>query len=179
MATTTYSTESAAGNLTARALREGIINRIVRFAEHRYGEEINARITMVNTHKNEAGFDPFGFDPETARLMLAVLMFLHRTYFRTEVSGIENVPQGRALFIANHSGQIPVDGMLIAASLMLDVNPPVLPRSIGCSRGLACRPRRRHAGSDAPRVGLSSPPQRITGGRDDDRTHRLGRSTGR
>jgi 1-acyl-sn-glycerol-3-phosphate acyltransferase len=113
-----------------RALREGIINRVVRFAEHRYGEEISARIAKVHTHKNEAGFDPFGFDPEAARLMLAFLTFLHRTYFRTEVSGIENVPQGRALFIANHSGQIPVDAMLIAASLMLDVDPPVLPRSM-------------------------------------------------
>jgi 1-acyl-sn-glycerol-3-phosphate acyltransferase len=114
----------------ARAVRDALVERIVRFAENRYGEDITARIGMVHTPKNEAGFDPFGFDPEAARVMLAVLAFFHRTYFRTEVDGIENVPQGRALFIANHSGQIPMDAMLIAAALMLDVNPPVLPRSM-------------------------------------------------
>src|SRR5579862_1884634 len=34
------------------------------------------------------------------------------------------------LIISNRSGQIPLDGMMIAASLMLDANPPRFPRSM-------------------------------------------------
>jgi 1-acyl-sn-glycerol-3-phosphate acyltransferase len=34
------------------------------------------------------------------------------------------------LFVANHSGHLPIDGMLIATSLILDRDPPVLARSM-------------------------------------------------
>jgi 1-acyl-sn-glycerol-3-phosphate acyltransferase len=113
-----------------RTLREQLLDQIVAFTERTYGEEISERIRSIHTSKNDAGYDPFGFDPETARVALAGITFLHRTYFRTEVSGTANVPQGRALFVSNHSGQIPIDATLIAASLLLDCNPPVLPRSM-------------------------------------------------
>lgn len=114
----------------ARMLRDSLMDRVVRFAERTYGDEISARIAAIDTHKNEAGYDPFGFDPEVARVVLALITFLHRSYFRTEVFGTENVPQGRALFVANHSGQIPMDATLIAGALLLDVNPPVFVRSM-------------------------------------------------
>ncbi|MBN8502325.1 MAG: 1-acyl-sn-glycerol-3-phosphate acyltransferase [Sphingomonadales bacterium] len=77
---------------------------------------------------------------------------MHRYYFRSEVRGIENLPPGRVLVIANHSGQLPIDGMLIGCSLVLDAEPPRFPRSMverwtatlpfvsfvfsGCSAGL-------------------------------------------
>lgn len=105
-------------------------DRMVRFAEDALGEELDARIARIRMHPNEAGFDPFGFDPATARYALALAAFLHRFYFRTQVFGAENVPEGRVLVIANHSGQIPIDGVLIGASLMLDAEPPRFPRSM-------------------------------------------------
>ena len=49
---------------------------------------------------------------------------LHRNYFRTEVHGAENVPTGRVLLVANHSGQIPIDGALIGAAMFMDAEPP-------------------------------------------------------
>lgn len=113
-----------------RALRAGLADKIVHFVERTYGEEISARIASIRMHKNEAGYDPFGFDPEAARVVLALITFLHRTYFRTEVFGMEHVPHGRALFVGNHSGQIPIDATLILAALMLDTNPPVFARSM-------------------------------------------------
>ncbi|HHH28765.1 MAG TPA: acyltransferase family protein [Polyangiaceae bacterium] len=103
---------------------------MVRFAEDMLGEELDARISRIRMHPNDAGVDPFGFDPSTARYMLALAAFLHRFYFRTEVFGAENVPEGRVLVISNHSGQIPLDGVVIGASLMLDANPPRFPRSM-------------------------------------------------
>lgn len=105
-------------------------DRMVQIAEELLGEELDARLARLSTHTNEAGVDPFGFDPTTARYMLALSAFLHRYYFRTEVHGIEHVPRGRVLVIANHSGQIPIDGVLIGTSLVLDAEPPRFPRSM-------------------------------------------------
>lgn len=105
-------------------------DRMVRTSEDLLGEELDARIARIRTHPNEAGMDPFGFDPSTARYALALSAFLHRFYFRTEVFGIERIPEGRVLVIANHSGQIPVDGLLIATALVLDAEPPRFPRSM-------------------------------------------------
>jgi 1-acyl-sn-glycerol-3-phosphate acyltransferase len=107
-----------------------VLDMIVKLVERRYGEEIGGRIDALKMKCNEAGFDPFGFDPDVSRYMLAVMVFVHRTYFRTEVFGIDRVPSGRALFVANHSGHLPIDGMLIATSLLLDRDPPLLARSM-------------------------------------------------
>ncbi|MBX3271910.1 MAG: acyltransferase family protein [Sandaracinaceae bacterium] len=103
---------------------------MVRLAEEALGEELDARMARIRTHPNDAGVDPFGFDPSTARYALSLAAFLHRFYFRSEVFGTENLPEGRVLVIANHSGQIPIDGLLIGTALMLDANPPRFPRSM-------------------------------------------------
>jgi len=105
-------------------------DRIVRMTEDALGEEIDARLSRIEQHPNEIGVDPFGFDPGVARYALTVAAFFHRFYFRSQVKGIEHVPDGRVLIIANHSGQVPVDGLLIGASLMLDAEPPRFPRSM-------------------------------------------------
>lgn len=107
-----------------------VADRLVALAESVHGDAINARVAAIHTRKNEAGFDPFGFDPVTSRTVLAVLTFFHRLYFRTEVFGIEAVPSGRTLFVANHSGHLPVDGMLIESALMLDAPSPIFARSM-------------------------------------------------
>jgi 1-acyl-sn-glycerol-3-phosphate acyltransferase len=98
--------------------------------QRNYGEDLRTRIAALRLRVNDAGVDPFGFDPDTARHTLSLLLFLHRSYFRTQVFGAETTPPGAAIYVANHSGHLPVDGMLIAASLMLDRNPPVLVRSM-------------------------------------------------
>ena len=55
---------------------------------------------------------------------------LSRSYFRTIVQGIENLPSGRVLIVANHSGQIPLDGVIIAISVFLEANPPRFVRAM-------------------------------------------------
>jgi len=119
---------SAEARLEALIARFG--DRMVKIAEELLGEEIDSKMARIRVHPNEAGFDPFGFDPRTARYMLALAAFLHRYYFRTEVHGIERVPSGRVLIIANHSGQIPIDGLILGASLMLDAERPRFPRAM-------------------------------------------------
>lgn len=94
------------------------------------GEEFNARLSRVPMNLSTTGVDPFGLDPQWTKYALASVAFLHRHYFRTEVSGAENVPAGRVLLVANHSGQIPIDGALIGASLFMDVEPPRFMRAM-------------------------------------------------
>jgi 1-acyl-sn-glycerol-3-phosphate acyltransferase len=51
-------------------------------------------------------------------------------YFRTEVFGIENVPKGRVLLVANHSGQIPIDAAILGSAMFFDANPPRVLRAM-------------------------------------------------
>jgi 1-acyl-sn-glycerol-3-phosphate acyltransferase len=118
------------GESPLRQAARSVGNRVVRFAEDVIGQDIDARIAAIKTYPNEVGQDPFGFDPETSRYALAVAALLHRRYFRTQVYGIDRVPSGRVLIVANHSGQLPLDAVMIACALMLDADPPRFPRSM-------------------------------------------------
>ena len=56
----------------------------------------------------------FGFDPVYERKVQPVFDFLYEKYFRVEVHGAENIPkEGRCLLVANHSGTLPLDGMML------------------------------------------------------------------
>jgi 1-acyl-sn-glycerol-3-phosphate acyltransferase len=63
--------------------------------------------------------DEFGFDVElTERFMLAAIRPLADKWFRVEVRGAENIPaDGGALIVSNHSGTIPVDGLMTMVSV--------------------------------------------------------------
>jgi 1-acyl-sn-glycerol-3-phosphate acyltransferase len=58
--------------------------------------------------------DEYGFDQEVAeQLMLATLRPIARKWFRIEVRGAENIPAvGGALVVSNHSGTVPIDGLM-------------------------------------------------------------------
>ena len=63
--------------------------------------------------------DEFGFDRElTEHVFYPVLRALYRTWFRTEVFGVDNLPlDGAGLVVGNHSGTIAVDAVVLAAVL--------------------------------------------------------------
>jgi 1-acyl-sn-glycerol-3-phosphate acyltransferase len=58
--------------------------------------------------------DELGFDPDlTENVLLTLLRPLFQTWFRAEVRGIDNIPPvGGALVVANHSGTLPLDGLM-------------------------------------------------------------------
>jgi 1-acyl-sn-glycerol-3-phosphate acyltransferase len=94
------------------------------------GPDFEERAQLLQSRYVEAGGDPFGLDMNAAKTALMVCGFLHRGYFRTEVRGVGNVPAGRALLIANHSGQIPIDGAMIASAVFFDADPPRMIRAM-------------------------------------------------
>jgi 1-acyl-sn-glycerol-3-phosphate acyltransferase len=58
--------------------------------------------------------DEFGHDPVYEQKVLPLFEFLYRKYFRVETHGVERIPaDGRCLLVANHSGTLPVDGMML------------------------------------------------------------------
>ena len=63
--------------------------------------------------------DEYGFDAEvTERFLLAALRPIAEKWFRVEVRGIENIPaEGGALVVSNHSGTVPVDGLMTMVSV--------------------------------------------------------------
>jgi 1-acyl-sn-glycerol-3-phosphate acyltransferase len=63
--------------------------------------------------------DDFGFDPElTDTVFHPMLRVLYRDWFRTEVFGIENVPEsGGGLIVGNHSGTLALDALMLTTAL--------------------------------------------------------------
>jgi 1-acyl-sn-glycerol-3-phosphate acyltransferase len=98
--------------------------------ERLLGERFDERLARVPLTLGPAGVDPFGLDPQWAKYALIAIATLHRRYFRSEVHGIRNIPHGRVLLVANHSGQVPLDGALIAAALFMDAEPPRIVRAM-------------------------------------------------
>ncbi len=65
--------------------------------------------------------DEWGFDREYMEAVRPFFEFLYKTYWRVTLTGVENVPEeGRALLVANHSGQLPFDGSMLGMGLLLE-----------------------------------------------------------
>jgi 1-acyl-sn-glycerol-3-phosphate acyltransferase len=63
--------------------------------------------------------DDFGYDAElTDQVLLSLLRPLYEKYFRVEVKGIDNIPkEGGALIVANHSGTLPLDALMLQVAV--------------------------------------------------------------
>ncbi len=67
----------------------------------------------------EGQVDEFGFDPEfNARVLMPLARRLYRQWFRIEMRGVGHVPaQGPVLVVANHSGTLPLDAIMLQTGL--------------------------------------------------------------
>ncbi len=92
--------------------------------------EEKSKVERALKNLASTGFDPWGVNPDSVKASIAFTSFLYRHYFRVVNSGFENIPTGRCLFVSNHSGQIPIDAMLITTALLLELEPPRLLRGM-------------------------------------------------
>jgi 1-acyl-sn-glycerol-3-phosphate acyltransferase len=65
-----------------------------------------------------------GFDPElTKAVLMPLVRGLYRNWFRVKMRGLEHIPaQGAALVVANHSGVLPLDAIMLQVGI-LDEHP--------------------------------------------------------
>jgi len=69
----------------------------------------------------------FGFRFDTAVRLFMVTSFFHRRYFRVECHGIDRLPDGPLILVANHGSHVlSWDGAMILTSCLLDADPPRL-----------------------------------------------------
>jgi 1-acyl-sn-glycerol-3-phosphate acyltransferase len=81
-------------------------------------EDLRRRFGQFGMRERSGEVDDFGLDPEMIRSARGTLGFLRERWWRTEVIGLEHVPDDRAvLFVANHSGLLPWDGLLLAETV--------------------------------------------------------------
>lgn len=111
-------------------LTDGVKSGLQKLTMKMGGGEFENRIQHVRRPENEYGVDPFGFSLDYALAAMAPFIWLYRRYHRVQAFGIENVPKGRVLLIANHSGQLPMDAAMIGVALLTEANPPRAIRSM-------------------------------------------------
>ncbi len=112
------------------ALRD-LVGAVVPLSVRALEREIGDRLRKIPTELNEYGYDPFGLSPTEARRGILFSALLYRHYFRVQAFGIERVPAGRVLLIANHAGQLPFDAAMLGTSLLLGAEPPRMVRAMG------------------------------------------------
>ena len=95
-----------------------------------FGDDVEEKIAALSRTQNEYGVDPFGFSLDYALSAVAPFLWIYKHYHRVETHGIEKVPKGRVLLIANHSGQLPMDAAMIGAAMIAEANPPRAIRSM-------------------------------------------------
>ncbi|TQM71793.1 1-acyl-sn-glycerol-3-phosphate acyltransferase [Actinomadura hallensis] len=62
--------------------------------------------------------DEFGYDPElTSTVLMPLARALYEHWFRVEALGTDNIPEGGALLVANHSGTIPLDALMLSVAV--------------------------------------------------------------
>ena len=94
------------------------------------GPDLEARLARLVAPQNEYGVDPFGLELDFTKAAIAPALWMYRNWFRVECHGIGNVPPGRVMLIANHSGQLPMDGMMIGISMLVEAEPPRVCRAM-------------------------------------------------
>jgi 1-acyl-sn-glycerol-3-phosphate acyltransferase len=109
----------------------GLLDRLRQLRGETPDDDLEGRSQALVVHGNEFGFDPFGLSKESLKTATKIARFLYRNYFRASAFGIENIPaDGRVLFVSNHSGQLPFDGLVIGAATFLEPAQPRLVRSM-------------------------------------------------
>lgn len=115
-----------AGTLNRRpmSIRRSLARRLVT-------EEVEQMVARVPKHVGSFGYDAWGYDETRVKLGAGLSKHLYERYFRVRAHGLENIPaQGRVLIIGNHSGQLPMDGILVGYALLSNPHAPRAARAM-------------------------------------------------
>lgn len=68
--------------------------------------------------------DPWGFNLDTVITTFKSLLPLYHRYFRVRLFGAENIQDIPYMVASNHTGQVPIDGILITMAIAMETTPP-------------------------------------------------------
>lgn len=125
-------------SLTLEARLQSSMNRLILASQSKFEKQENQHIQQLTQNlikilsfdfyrnvlqrlrkeDSEGEVDEFGMDPVMVQKIKPLFDFLYHKYWRIETTGINNIPnEGRALIVGNHSGTLPYDGSMLAASI--------------------------------------------------------------
>src|SRR6202142_2567282 len=97
------------------------------FGPRPIGHEARERVDRLELPFSRFGVDNYGISKKHLSQWFTLLGVLYKEYFRVKAFGVENVPRrGRAMLIGNHSGGIAIDGAMVVASMLFEMDPPRL-----------------------------------------------------
>ena len=93
--------------------------------------DVESRVARLELPFNHHGLDPYGTSKKELTRWLSILAWFYKNYFQVTVEGIGNVPpRGRAMLVGNHSGGVALDGAMVIASMLLEMEPPRLAQAM-------------------------------------------------
>lgn len=97
------------------------------FGRRKKDENTQLMLSQFPNAVGQYGYDAWGFNIKVIEQYISIGKFLYDKYFKVEVRGWENVPkEGRCFIIANHTGQLPIDAVLLGYALVIN---PIAPRA--------------------------------------------------
>ncbi|MGA8851226.1 MAG: lysophospholipid acyltransferase family protein [Aeromicrobium sp.] len=97
---------------------DDLVAALIQGAQRVLGSDWDSRLavllaTLRRRFSGDYEVDEFGFDRQITDVLTAAIEPLAESWFRLEVRGVENIPtEGGALLVANHSGTVPIDGLI-------------------------------------------------------------------
>jgi 1-acyl-sn-glycerol-3-phosphate acyltransferase len=82
---------------------------------------LRRRVATLGMTERSGEVDEFGMDEVALRRARTLLSFLYERWWRVDLAGLENLPgRGPLLLVANHSGVLPWDGLMLAHAIERD-----------------------------------------------------------
>ncbi len=92
---------------------------------------LNDNLSSLHFQDRGHGYDSFGLHPEFIRLGAGLSWWIYARYFRVISKGSEHIPtNGGAILAANHSGNLPFDGMMLWHDVLFNTRPSRVVRGI-------------------------------------------------
>ena len=115
------------------ALPFGIRRRLTRaLGEAMISRDDSERIDRLAFGDAGHGYDSHGLHPDGIRVGVGLSRFFYEKYFRVASHGSENIPkEGAAILAANHSGMLPIDGVMVVVDVLRHTEPPRATRPVG------------------------------------------------
>ncbi|MCW5829170.1 MAG: acyltransferase family protein [Deltaproteobacteria bacterium] len=112
--------DSAAEEQPGEVVEKGFMDFFRDMAAGRRSRE-RLRHLRKSLRARGADVDDFGYDAVYWQEIQPRIRYLYDTYWRVETSGIENIPaEGRALIVANHSGLLPWDAVILREAVQIE-----------------------------------------------------------